>query len=138
RTANADPYLQAHLFDSITCYPKYDMGILLDRIRNISEPQPTKFRSAMELQAGWFSEVNGKLSEQMGFSDAHLNQLAVICLEQGVSLINWYMFYGGSQFGYGAAQNLTQSYDYDAPIREHGGVGPRYQAAKALGLMLQD
>jgi hypothetical protein len=138
KTANHTPFLQAHLFDTVTCYPKYDMNLLVDRIRNIAEPQPHKFRAVMELQAGWFSEVGGKLSEEMGFSAAQLNQLGVICLEEGFSLINWYMFYGGSQFGYGASQNMTQSYDYDAPIREHGGVGPRYLAAKSLGLMLQE
>jgi hypothetical protein len=138
KTANFDAYLQAHLYDTVTCYPKYDMSILVDRIRNIAEPQPQKFRAVMELQAGWFSQLGGRLSEDMGFSDAHLNQLGLTAIEQGCTLINWYMFYGGSQFGYGAAQNMTQSYDYDAPIREPGAVGPRYLAAKAIGLMLKE
>ena len=53
-------------------------------------------------------------------------------------MINYYMFYGGSNFGYTAACTATQSYDYSAPLREWGGQGDRYYAVKAIGRMLEE
>ncbi len=53
-------------------------------------------------------------------------------------MINYYMFYGGSNFGYSAASTVTQSYDYNAPLREWGGKGERYDAVQAIGQMLQE
>jgi hypothetical protein len=51
--------------------------------------------------------------------------------------MNYYMFYGGSNFGYWAARGLIQSYDYNAPVREWGGIGDRYLTVSAIGHMLQ-
>ena len=48
------------------------------------------------------------------------------------------MMFGGTNFGDWAAARITTSYDYDAPIREAGGVGPRYQAVSALGHLVAE
>ncbi len=51
-------------------------------------------------------------------------------LSQGATALNWYMFYGGTSWGY-LPDNLTYtSYDYGAPVREFLGIGPRYLATK--------
>ena len=47
------------------------------------------------------------------------------------------MLFGGTNPDDRAARWVTTSYDYDAPIREWGGVGDRYQIVRAIGLMLQ-
>jgi len=41
--------------------------------------------------------------------------------------MNYYMLFGGTNPGDWAARSLTTSYDYNAPIREWGGVDERYQ-----------
>ena len=48
------------------------------------------------------------------------------------------MLFGGSNPGDWAARELTSSYDYNAPIREWGGVGDRYQRVWALGHFLRE
>jgi hypothetical protein len=133
-----DDFLKARIFDTATCYPGYTMANLVRRIGDIGAPQPERPRAVTELQGGWFAQVGGKLSEEMGYNAAQLNQLGMVCLEQGVTTINYYLVYGGSNFGRSAAQQLIQSYDYDAPIREWGGVGPRYEALAMLGNLLKE
>jgi hypothetical protein len=133
-----DEFLKQHIFDTSTCYPGYTMANLVKRISDIGAPQPERPRAVTELQGGWFAQVGGKLSEEMGYNAAQLHQLGMVCLEQGVTTINYYLVYGGSNFGRSAAQQLIQSYDYDAPVREWGGVGPRYQALAMLGNMLKE
>lgn len=53
--------------------------------------------------------------------------------------INFYMFYGGSNFGFTAGANLDNtyqsditSYDYDAPITEAGDLTEKYNAIREV------
>jgi hypothetical protein len=92
-----------------------------------------------ELQGGWFSNVGGKLSENQGGIDAdQIRGLTLLCLENGVTVMNYYMLFGGTNFGTWNSRNITTTYDYNAPIRECGGVGEKYAAVKGLGLMLRE
>lgn len=59
-------------------------------------------------------------------------------LEAGAS-VNFYMFYGGTNFGFttgttgsgsGDFKAYTTSYDYDAPINEAGDITPKYLAIR--------
>jgi hypothetical protein len=59
-------------------------------------------------------------------------------MSQGLTSMNYYMFFGGTNLGDTAANNITTTYDYNAPIREWGGVDKRYDAVRAIGLMLQE
>ncbi|KAK7251443.1 hypothetical protein RIF29_34642 [Crotalaria pallida] len=36
------------------------------------------------------------------------------------SFVNYYMYYGGTNFGRASGRFITMSYDYDAPIDEYG------------------
>lgn len=129
-----DPFLRAHVFDTVNKYPNYDMRPLIEGIEGRAKYQPETFRGVTELQGGWFSQVGGSLSE--GHNAAQITQLTLTAIERGCTMINYYMFYGGSNFGYSAACTATQSYDYNAPLREWGGLGDRYYAVKAIGRML--
>lgn len=131
-----DPILRAHLFDTVNKYPNYDMQPLIEGIEGRAKYQPETFRGVTELQGGWFTQVGGGLSE--GHNAAQITQLTLTALERGCTMINYYMFYGGSNFGYSAACTVTQSYDYNAPLREWGGQGDRYYAVKAIGQMLKE
>jgi len=48
------------------------------------------------------------------------------------------MLFGGTNFDDWGGRNLTTTYDYNAPIRENGGVGERYQRVWALGHMIRE
>lgn len=43
---------------------------------------------------------------------------------------SFYMFHGGTNFGYWAADNLVTSYDYDAPLSEAGDPTEKYYAIR--------
>lgn len=131
-----DPLLRSHVFDTVNKYPNYDMQPLIDGIDGRAQYQPETFRGITELQGGWFSQVGGSLSA--GHNAAQITQITLTAIERGCTLLNYYMFYGGSNFGYSAASTVTQSYDYNAPLREEGGMGERYYAVKAIGQMLKE
>jgi len=72
-------------------------------------------------------------------------------LDNGAS-VNFYMFYGGTNFGFTAGANEIgpgnymadiTSYDYDAPMTEAGDPTPKYQAlrqfiiSRSRGLVLK-
>jgi len=133
----ADPLLSEHVVETTNSYPGFNMNQLVDGIEQTARYQPERYRGISELQGGWFAQVGGKLSDQQGHNAAQINQLTLVALEHGVTSMNYYMFYGGSNFDYWAARGLIQSYDYNAPIREWGGIGDRYLAVSAIGHMLQ-
>ena len=114
------------------------MQPLIEGIESRAQYQPETFRGVTELQGGWFSQVGGTLSSEQGLNAAQITQLTLTAIERGCTSINYYMFYGGSNFGCVAARTLTQTYDYNAPLREWGGQEDRYFALKAIGMMLQD
>ena len=92
-----------------------------------------------ELQGGWFAEVGGKLSEEQdGVTPSQINKLTQFVLQNGETMLNYYMLFGGSNFGDHGALNLITSYDYNAPIREPCGTSERYQRVWALGHMLRE
>ena len=136
RAFHDDQFLRTHVFDTVNKYPNYDMQPLIDGIAGRVEYQPEVFLGITELQGGWFSQIGGGLSG--GHNAAQITQVTLTAIERGCTMINYYMFFGGSNFGYSAASTVTQSYDYNAPLREWGGMGDRYYAVKAIGQMLKD
>ena len=132
-----DQFLRSHLLETVNRYPGFDMSGIIGAVEDRAKYQPEKFRAVTELQGGWFSQVGGKLADQEGLNAAQINQLTLAAIEHGVTSINYYMFYGGSNFGHGAALNLTQTYDYNAPLRKWGAEGDRYFAVKAIAGMLK-
>jgi hypothetical protein len=131
-----DPLLRKHVFDTVNKYPNYDMKPLIEGIEGRAKYQPEVFHGITELQGGWFSQIGGGFSG--GHNAAQISQVTLTAIERGCTMINYYMFYGGSNFGYSAARTVTQSYDYNAPLREWGGKGERYFAVKSIGQMIKD
>ena len=110
-----DPFLRSRVFDTTNKYPGFDMKPLIEGIESRAQYQPDTFRGVTELQGGWFSQVGGTLSGEQGLNAAQITQLTLTAIERGCTSINYYMFYGGSNFGRVAARTLTQTYDYNAP-----------------------
>ncbi|MBU6409461.1 MAG: beta-galactosidase [Verrucomicrobia bacterium] len=135
---SADPVLR-QVFDCCNFYPRWNVSARLrPEILKLRREQPDAPLATTELQGGWFSKVGGQLSQdQDGFSPAEIQNLSLFAIQMGDTVINYYMLFGGSNFGDWGARGMTTTYDYDAPIREWGGVGKRYQRVWAIGHMLE-
>lgn len=136
---SSDPVLRG-IFDTCNFYPRWNVdGELNPKIAKLRDEQPDAPLMTTELQGGWFSNVGGQLSEdQDGLTGAQINYLTMVALADGDTLMNYYMLFGGSNFGDSAARAITTTYDYNAPIREWGGVGDRYRRVWAIGQMLAE
>lgn len=131
--------LVRQIFDCCNFYPRWDVDGIQKDIDQLRREQPNAPLATTELQGGWFSKVGGKLSEdQDGVTAAQINNLTLFAIQNGETLLNYYMLFGGTNPGDWAARDLTTSYDYNAPIREWGGVGDRYQRVRAIGEMLRE
>ncbi len=58
-------------------------------------------------------------------------------LSQGVTMLNSYMTYGGTSWGWLPEPTVYSSYDYGAAIDEARQLTPKYYAMKRIGYMLQ-
>jgi hypothetical protein len=133
-----DEFLKQNVIETRNTYPKFDMPAMWRDIGMLYHYQPEKFKMITELQGGWFAQVGGKLSEEQGFDQTHINNITLNAWENGFTSTNYYMGFGGTNFGDWAAQRLTTTYDYDAPLRECGGTSARYFAVKALGQFIAE
>jgi hypothetical protein len=135
---SSDPVL-SQVFDAFNSYPRYGIDGTGKRVRDLLAAQPDAPAMISELQGGWFSAVGGKLSEdQPGLTAEQLNAHTLLAIQEGATILNYYVLFGGTNFGLWAGRGNTTTYDYYAPIREPGGVADKYLAVKALGLMLQE
>jgi hypothetical protein len=134
----SDPLLR-QVFDSCNFYPRWGVDGIASDIAKLGREQPDAPRMTTELQGGWFSRVGGQLSdEQDGLTAAQINNLTLFAIQNGDTVLNYYMLFGGSNPGDWGARDMTTTYDYNAPIREWGGVGDRYQRVWALGHLLRE
>lgn len=87
----------------------------------------------MEYWNGWFDHW-GEEHHQRSHSDAA--ETFSEMLQMGAS-VNFYMFHGGTNFGFynganfgGEYQPTVTSYDYDCPLSESGGIMPKFHAVR--------
>jgi hypothetical protein len=134
---SSDPLL-SQVFDAFNSYPRYKIDATAQRIHDLQAAQPDAPAMISELGGGWFSAVGGQLSEdQPGLTPEELNAHTLLAIQEGATILNYYVLFGGTNFGLWPGRGNTATYDYFAPIRESGGVGAKYLAVKAIGLMLQ-
>ncbi len=128
--------VMARLFDSCDFYPRWDLKSVLAPLQQLRRQVPNAPLAVAELQGGWFAQVGGRLSiEQPGIGPEQLASLTRLVLAQGVTYLNYYMGHGGSNFNW-AAQDLTSTYDYAAPVREGGWLWEKYYALREVGMIL--
>ncbi len=92
-----------------------------------------------ELQGGAFDPWGGHGYDQIAqtLNGEWLTTLDESALAQGTTLLNTYMFAGGTTWGYMTEPGVYTSYDYGAPISEAGALRPAFYAAHRLGAFLQ-
>ena len=138
RAAKSGP-LRA-VFDCTNCYPRMDIEHQTGRdIRTLRAQQSDAPLATTELQGGWFAQVGERLSDQQpGLTPAEIQNLTLYAWQLGDTMTNYYMGFGGTNLDDWAGGSNITSYDYDAPIREDGSVGERYQRVQALGQMIRE
>lgn len=99
------------------------------QLKQLKMLQPDKPLMVMEFWPGWFDHWSEK--HQVMDPDKTVKTVRTI-LNHGSS-INFYMFHGGTNFGFmngGNQDDVYQptitSYDYDCPISEAGDITPKY------------
>ncbi len=140
-----DPILR-QVYDSCNFYPGFGVKEELDReMPKLEKQQPDAPMQTTELQGGWFSNPGnaGSLSQSWTnvldtYSPAQIQNLTLYAIEKGDRVTNYYMLFGGTNFGDFAPAGITTSYDYSAPIREIGCVGEKYRRVAAIGAMLKE
>jgi hypothetical protein len=133
-----DPALR-QVFDMFNCYPRWEVDGAGKDIAKLRQDQPDAPLGTAELQGGWFAKIGGILSEsQEGITASQINNLTLFAIQHGETVLNYYMLFGGSNPGDWGGRSQISSYDYNAPIREWGGVGERYQRVLAIGRMLRE
>lgn len=139
----------AGFLDGSNTYPIWNVGQVYDFARQSGTRTKPGFIS--ELQGGWFSSVGGRLSEDVWFdpkrfsspeaardlADEQIRALSLLAVAGGASITNYYMLVGGTSLGLMAGRGIPTTYDYDAPIKEGGGRGPRYEAVRGVGAFIK-
>jgi len=135
---SSDPLIR-QAFDACNFYPRWGVDGVQKDIDQLRAEQPDAPLATTELQGGWFAQVGGKLSEdQEGVTASQINNLTLFVIQNGETMLNYYMLYGGTNPDDWTARDLPTEYDYNAPIRECGGVGDRYQRVWAIAHMLRE
>jgi hypothetical protein len=122
-------------YDSLTVREKVDLSdrTVLASLRRMRREEPEGPLSVGELGTGYFCRFGGKLPEdEEGADAAQLNALSKTLIEHGVTCLNYYIGWGGSNHEW-AAKTITSTYDFAAPIREWGGLWDKYYDLKAMG-----
>lgn len=106
-----------------------------ERLELLRRHQPTGPLMCMEFWDGWFDSWGQ--AHHVAPAAANAGDLEDL-LAAGAS-VNLYMFHGGSNFGLtnganhrGAYAPITTSYDYDAPLAEHGAPTAKYVAMREV------
>lgn len=124
-------------FDNPNEYVRWNIQDAVNAINAQQKAQPWAPKMITEFQGGWFGGVGGLAAEEQdGITDSQIKALTIWTIANGLTGLNYYMLFGGTNFGDWAGQGITTCYDYYCPIREWGGVGSKFRAVKAVGIML--
>ena len=140
---NPDPALR-DVFDSCNFYVGWNVNGITDNQKKLRRQQPDAPMMTTELQGGWFTGTSGSMnfspSKDIYRNDlgpSQINNLTLYAIQTGDTITNYYMLFGGTNFGDWNGHGISTTYDYSSPIRECGGVGDKYLRVSALGQMLQ-
>jgi len=120
--------------DSVDLYPNpWDIKSVINSFKDLLQSQPGKNLKIMEYEGGWFSRIDKPLPTERGsFPPNWTKMLLTLAIAYGADLISFYMFHGGTNFGYWTGRWITTTYDYEASIREWGELWDRYYRVKLL------
>lgn len=91
-----------------------------------------------ELQGGWYDGWGGpgyeRLRERLG--PESIDNSTKAALAERATAWNYYMFCGGTTWGYMGSPDVYTSYDYGAPVAESGRTDERFEAVRSLNEFL--
>ncbi|KAG0306201.1 hypothetical protein BGZ98_002804 [Dissophora globulifera] len=93
-----------------------------------------------ELQGGWFNHYGIQYTYDAiyrFYGDQYTKLMLDTVFSQGCTMLNFYMFYGGTNWGTIGDADVYTSYDYSACIREHGLMSGRLRKLRQGILFLQ-
>ncbi|KAF8949335.1 hypothetical protein BGZ47_006872 [Haplosporangium gracile] len=93
-----------------------------------------------ELQGGWFNHYGIKYTYDAiyrFYGDDYTRLVLDTVFSQGCTMLNFYMFYGGTNWGTIGDPDVYTSYDYSACIRENGLMSGRLRNLRKGLLFLQ-
>ncbi|KAF9347626.1 hypothetical protein BGX34_002989 [Mortierella sp. NVP85] len=93
-----------------------------------------------ELQGGWFNHYGIKYTYDAiyrFYGDQYTRLMLDTSFSQGCTMLNFYMFYGGTNWGTLGDADVYTSYDYSASIREFGLMSGRLRNLRLGMLFLQ-
>jgi hypothetical protein len=133
---NSDPVM-ARIMDTCNFYPRWNIfPEVPEELRKLRREEPDSPLAVLEAQGGYQSDFDERLAvDQPDLGADQLDVLTKTLIEQGATLYNYYMGFGGTSFDW-ARKRLITSYDYAAPIREPGGLWDKYYAARGIGEFL--
>ncbi|KAJ6224721.1 hypothetical protein RDWZM_003266 [Blomia tropicalis] len=98
--------------------------------------QPNKPIYVSEFWPGWFDSWGEKQHHRYKVDDFDQQVNDILFKVNGS--INYYMFIGGTNFGFMNGGRVTTSYDYDAPLTESGNYTDKYFETRAIYDQLVD
>lgn len=131
---NVNRYVRNTIYtDALDLYPNtWDLNPVINSIKDLMETQGGRPK-ILEYEGGWFSVINRPLPTARGsFPPDWTRILLATALAYGSDVISFYMFHGGTNFGYWTGRWITTTYDYEAAIREWGELSDRYYKVKLL------
>jgi len=100
---------------------------LYERVKYLADKQGYPVYNS-EKYTAWFSHWGKKINRRPVSSEIHNVKWL---LERNISYC-YYMFFGGTTFGFQNMDVAITSYDYDAPVDEAGRITPKYRALRDL------
>ena len=105
-------------------------------LRQLAVVQADAPRIVTEYWPGWFDHWGGQHADRVPPQRHYLRMAQILAAGAMPSM---FMFHGGTNFGFMGGRTvcspgcfMTTSYDYDAPLLEAGGRGPKYLLTKRI------
>ena len=139
RRDRKDEPLLKDVVETNNVYCGFNIDSLRGSTEELRQAQPGAPLMVTELQGGWFTRWDGNMyMNPHEMTGAQMQNLTLFAVQLGYSSLNCYMFFGGTNFGDWGARWMNTSYDYAAPLREHGGTWDRYDRMADIGAMLSE
>ncbi|MFQ3549266.1 MAG: beta-galactosidase [Armatimonadota bacterium] len=124
----------SQVMDTLTFYPGWNnLDHEVKRVISLQRnEQPDAPVMIVELQGGWFSSLSA-ISYFNDLGANHINKITKLSWANGCTATNHYMAFGGTNFAWWPGKGIYTSYDYQAPLAEHGGLTDKYYSVKLMG-----
>jgi hypothetical protein len=120
-----------HCSGTIECVNSHNPA---DQMPEFRRTYPDKPLFSTEFWTAWY-DIWG--SPHHTRSAADIEYASWRCWAEGACGYNYYVYHGGTNFGYTPMYLQTTSYDYDAPVSETGRLTNNWRAAKRVALFAQ-